>query len=156
MMTRTSKSTVVFRRPFILGGLDEVLQAGTYSVETDEELLEGVSFPVYRRKLTMIHLHERPGQPGVKQILTVDPRQLDEALERDQAPAVMLAVANIGRRASERTTEMRQEETDRQAMERGEDDGMFVRSEYQRKTPRGTGPSGMGPATTNPTLGETR
>lgn len=53
MTTRTSKRTVVFRRPFVLGGFDEVLPAGAYNVETDEELLEGISFPAYRRDLVL-------------------------------------------------------------------------------------------------------
>jgi hypothetical protein len=52
MTTRTSNKTVTFRRPFVLGGFDEVLPAGAYCVETDEELLEGMSFPAYRRILS--------------------------------------------------------------------------------------------------------
>ena len=47
MTIRTSKKTETFKRPFVLGGFDEVLPAGTYSVETDEMLLEGISFPAY-------------------------------------------------------------------------------------------------------------
>ena len=45
MTIRTSEKTVTFRNPFVIGGFDEVLPAGVYSVETDEELLEGISFP---------------------------------------------------------------------------------------------------------------
>jgi hypothetical protein len=60
MTIRTSKKTVIFRRPFVLGGFDEVVPAGAYSVETDEELLEGISFPAYRRILTLIQLHAQP------------------------------------------------------------------------------------------------
>jgi hypothetical protein len=84
MTIRTNKKTVTFRRPFILGGFDEVLPAGAYSVETDEELLDGLSFPAYRRILTLIRLHARPGRPGLAQVLTVDPHELDAALERDR------------------------------------------------------------------------
>jgi hypothetical protein len=85
MTIRTSKKTVTFRRPFVLGGFDEVLPAGAYSVETDEELLEGISFPAYRRILTVIHLHAEPGYPGLTQTFTIDPNELDAALIRDQA-----------------------------------------------------------------------
>ncbi len=83
MLTRTSRKTVTFRRPFVLGGFDEALPAGDYSVETDEELLVGLSFPAYRRVLTHICLHPKPGRPGVTQTLTIDPNELDAALERD-------------------------------------------------------------------------
>jgi hypothetical protein len=38
MTTRTSKKTVTFRRPFVLGGFDEVLPAGAYSVEVVSRL----------------------------------------------------------------------------------------------------------------------
>jgi hypothetical protein len=126
MTIRTSKKTVTFRRPFVLGGLDEVLPAGTYSVETDEELLEGISFPAYRRISTLIHLHPKPGHPGLTQMLTIDPNELDAALKRDQA----LAEIPVGRDGSQKTLkgtrEARREEADRQAIERGEDEGMIV------------------------------
>ncbi len=86
MIERTSKSTVTFRRPFVLGGFDKVLPAGTYKVETDEELLEGLSFSAYRRVLSTIHLQAMSGRPGVTQVLTIDPRELDAAVQRDEAP----------------------------------------------------------------------
>lgn len=85
MPIRTSKKTVTFRRPFVLGGFDETLPAGVYHVETDEELLEGISFPAFRRVLTLIHLQARSSHPGVARTLTIDPNELDAALERDRA-----------------------------------------------------------------------
>lgn len=89
MTIRTSRSTVTFSRPFTLGGFDEELPAGAYSVETDEELLEGISFPAYRRILTLIHLHAKPNHPGVTQTVTIDPNDLDAALKRDRESAEM-------------------------------------------------------------------
>ena len=83
MTTRTRTQTMTFRRPFVLAGFDEALPAGAYDVETDEELLEGVSFLAYRRVLTVLHLHPQPGQPGVTQSLTVDGAGLEAALRRD-------------------------------------------------------------------------
>jgi hypothetical protein len=125
MTTRTSKKTVTFRRPFVLGGFDQLLPAGAYIVETDEELLEGISFPAYRRILTLLHLHPKPGRPGLTETLTVDPNELDAALECDRAPKD----APVGRDARQETpiraTQPRQEETDRQAMDRAEDEGMI-------------------------------
>jgi hypothetical protein len=84
---------VTFRRPFVLGGFDEVLPAGDYIVETDEEMLDGISFPAYRRISTLIYLHAKPGSPGRRQALTIDPNELDAALLRDRAPAEMPAAA---------------------------------------------------------------
>ena len=84
MTIRTSEKIVTFKRPFVLSGFDQLLQAGAYRVETDEELVEGVSFPAYRRIATLLHLDVIPGQPGVTQTLTVDPDDLDAALKCDR------------------------------------------------------------------------
>ena len=87
MAIRTSTKIVTFKRPFILGGFNEVLPAGAYSVETDEEPIEGISFLVYRRIMTLIHLPARSGNPGLTRTLTIDPNELEEALMRDQVLA---------------------------------------------------------------------
>jgi hypothetical protein len=126
MTIRTSKKTVTFSRPFVLGGFDEVLPAGAYSVETDEELLDSISFPAYRRILSVIRLHAKPGHPGLTQTLTIDPNELDAALKRDQAPAEIPVGRNDSQKTLKETTDSRREEADRQAIERGEDDGMRV------------------------------
>jgi hypothetical protein len=87
MTTRTSMTTVTFAKPFVLGELDEVMPAGTHTVETDEELVHGISFVAYRRILTTIHLNPKPGRPGRVRTLTIDAHELDAAIERDQAAA---------------------------------------------------------------------
>jgi hypothetical protein len=48
MTIRTSSKTVTFAHPFLLKGVDRILAAGDYRVVTDEELIEGLSFPAYR------------------------------------------------------------------------------------------------------------
>jgi len=75
----------MFRRPFSLRGFDEELPAGDYVVETEEELLEGLSFPAYCRKLTLMYLPANPRRPGCRQALPINPDELDAALLRDQA-----------------------------------------------------------------------
>ena len=84
MTVRTIQKTAVFKSPFVLTSLDEVFPAGTYCVEMDEELLENISFPAYRRIRTVIRLQAEPGRPGVSRILTIDADELDEAIERDR------------------------------------------------------------------------
>ena len=126
MTIRTSKKTATFTKPFVLGGYDEMLPAGAYSVETDEELLEGLSFLAYRRILTRIRLHAQPGHPGLTQMLTIDPNELDAALKRDQAPAEMAATVT-SQMTLERATETCWEEVDCQAIDRAEDEGMIAR-----------------------------
>lgn len=126
MTIRTSEKTVTFKNPFFLAGFDEMLPAGSYIVETDEELLEGVSFPAYRRILTVIHLHAKPNNPGITRTLTVDPNELDAALQRDQAAAEISIAPDVGHLTLNETMESHRQESDCQAMERGESEGMVV------------------------------
>ena len=83
LTTRTTSKTVTFIAPFFLSGLDKVVPAGSYTVETDEELLEGVSFPAYRRISTLIHLHAQFANGEVVETVVIDPKELDAALARD-------------------------------------------------------------------------
>lgn len=86
MTMRTSSRTVTFVRPFTLSGIDGAQPPGTYTVETDEELLDDSSPPAYRRIATMIRLPGRPGSGVQVQVVTVDPEELAAALLRDGAP----------------------------------------------------------------------
>jgi hypothetical protein len=79
MTTRTSKETITFKNPFFIGKLNDLQPAGDYVVETDEELIPGVSFVVWRRILTLIRLHPKPGEPGTTRTLTIDPDELASA-----------------------------------------------------------------------------
>ena len=73
MTTRTTTNTVTFAHPFLLKGIDRILPAGDYRVVTDEELIEGVSFPVYRRVSTMIFV---PGQNASSvEMVAIDPQE---------------------------------------------------------------------------------
>jgi hypothetical protein len=81
MLTRTREKTWTFAKPFSLKGVDRVLPAGSYRVTTDEELIEGLSFPVYRRVATMIFV---PGHNSSStEMLTIDPTELDDAKARE-------------------------------------------------------------------------
>jgi hypothetical protein len=83
MTMRTSRRTVTFTRPFSLRGIDGIQPAGMYTVETDEELLENLSFPAYRRVATTIFLPLRPGDVISGQLVTIDPLELEAAEKRD-------------------------------------------------------------------------
>jgi hypothetical protein len=54
MTTRTRRQTINFRHPFRLKGIDRLLSPGAYEVIADEEMIEGLSFPCFRRVATMI------------------------------------------------------------------------------------------------------
>jgi hypothetical protein len=54
MTTRSRRETITFQHPFRLRGVDRLLPPGAYEVITDEEMIEGLSFPAFRRVATMI------------------------------------------------------------------------------------------------------
>ncbi len=86
-MTRTTRTSVRFARPFVLAGTDGEHPPGTYEVETDEELAEGVSFPVYRRTETRICLPLRTMGFHGNETVIIDPQDLAAALVRDSGDA---------------------------------------------------------------------
>ncbi len=76
-----------FARPFLLKGVDRVLAAGQYKVITDEELIEELSFPVYRRVATMIFVPAESQNSSSVEMVAIDPRDLQDAQDRDaEAP----------------------------------------------------------------------
>ena len=76
---RTTRESITFDRPFSLSAVDGMQPAGTYTVEIDEELIEGMSFLAYRRVATTLYLPIPHGGKGSMQAVTVDPRELVEA-----------------------------------------------------------------------------
>jgi hypothetical protein len=92
MTMRTTTKTVTFRRPFCLRGVDRLLPPADYRVVTDEELIEGVSFPAYHRVSTVIFV---PAQSGsAVEMVTIDPLDLQAAQDQDAAmPNSELATA---------------------------------------------------------------
>jgi hypothetical protein len=85
MTTRTNNQTVTFAHPFLLKGVDRMLPAGDYKVATDEELIQELSFPVYRRVATMIFVPAESHHPSSVEMITIDPHDLQEAQDRDAA-----------------------------------------------------------------------
>jgi hypothetical protein len=83
MTMRTNRKNVTFRRPFSLSGIDDVQPAGTYTVETNEELIEGLSFPAWRRTATVFLLRNPAGTSGMSQDLDIDPQELEAVQESD-------------------------------------------------------------------------
>jgi hypothetical protein len=83
---RTRRETVAFAHPFTVPGADGTQPAGAYTVETDEEAIEGLSFLAWRRVATVIVLPMPHGGAGSFQAVPVDPHLL-EAARIGAAPA---------------------------------------------------------------------
>lgn len=83
VIQRSKIERVTFAHPFTLAGFDAPLAAGTYEVETIEEPLDGLSFVAYHRVSTTILVRD-PGS-GARQVVTIDPKDLSDALAQDAA-----------------------------------------------------------------------
>lgn len=96
MTMRTSQKTVTFRRPFSLSGIEDVQPAGTYTVEINEELIEGLSFPSWRRTATVLLLRQ-PGAAGIGRDVEIDPLELEAVQDSDalELPEVVIQ-ASLG------------------------------------------------------------
>jgi hypothetical protein len=83
-MTRTKRRTLTFSRAFTLDGAKRSFPAGAYELVTDEELIEGLSFPVYRRVASWILA---PGQNSgsATEMIMIDPVEFAAAHVRDAA-----------------------------------------------------------------------
>jgi hypothetical protein len=85
MNVRTTSKTVTFMHPFSLSATLAVHPAGTYTVETDEELLQASPIFAYRRIATLLRL-ERTKGTVLTQIVETTPVELAAALARDVQP----------------------------------------------------------------------
>lgn len=98
MATRMTSATVVFHRPFMLTGFSQVEPAGTYTVETEEESVDDVSFPAWKRTATIIHITHS----GATEYVRIEPDDLAKAQARDAAqdetPAAAQARLDVRRR----------------------------------------------------------
>ena len=83
MTTRSLSKSVAFNHPFELKGVDRILPPGDYRVVTDEELIEELSFPAYRRVATMIFVPADSQNASAVEMVTIDPHELRAAQDRD-------------------------------------------------------------------------
>jgi hypothetical protein len=84
-MTRSTETTVTFRRPFTLAALDGVQPAGSYRLVEEEEEIVGLSFVAFRRIATLLHVPANPAPGGTSQVVLILPDELAEALAADAA-----------------------------------------------------------------------
>lgn len=85
MTTRSRRETLTFKHPFRLEGIDRTLPAGLYDVVTDEEMIEGLSFAVFRRVATMITVPCAPPHHASVELISIGSIDLANAQRIDAA-----------------------------------------------------------------------
>jgi len=86
MTTRSRRETVHFKHPFRIRGVDRLLPAGAHEVVTDEEMIEGLSFPCFRRVATMIMVPGASLNISSMEMISISSVDLSDA-QRDDASA---------------------------------------------------------------------
>ena len=93
MTIRTIRKTITFLKPFFLKGVDRLLPPGHYQVMSDEELIEGLSFPAYHRVSTAIFVPASSG--SAIEMVTIDPLDLQAAQDKTQCLTSRLTLENF-------------------------------------------------------------
>ena len=78
---------VHFKHPFRIGGVDRLLPPGAYEVITDEEMIEGLSFPSFRRVATMIMVPGAAPRHSSVEMISLSPVDLSDAQRNDASPS---------------------------------------------------------------------
>lgn len=82
METRITTELVEFHRPFLLSHRSGPLPPGCYRVDTEEEMLDGLSFPAWRRTGMTITRHGL-ALGRLTQAHSITPAELATALTAD-------------------------------------------------------------------------
>ena len=89
MTMRSRRETITFLHPFRIKGIDRLLPPGAYQVITDEEMIEGLSFPAFRRVATMIMVPAAPPRSSTMEMISIgsvdlaDAQRIDASAPRD-------------------------------------------------------------------------
>jgi hypothetical protein len=82
MTMRSRRETITFQHPFRIRGIDRLLPPGAYEVITDEEMIEGLSVPVFRRVATMIMV-PAAAQNSAMEMVSIGSVDLSDAQRMD-------------------------------------------------------------------------
>jgi hypothetical protein len=83
MTTRSRREHIIFKHSFRIRGIERELAAGTYEVVTDDEMIEGLSFPCFRRVATMIMVPAAAPHGASIEMISISPLDLSHARDTD-------------------------------------------------------------------------
>ena len=89
MTMRSRREAIMFLHPFRIKGIDRLQRPGAYQVITDEEMIEGLSFPAFRRVATMIMVPAAPPRSSTMEMISIgsvdlsDAQRIDASAPRD-------------------------------------------------------------------------
>lgn len=92
-----SKYTVIFLKPFMVGGMKDALPRGKYEIEVESEAPSDDPLPQDGKASVLIHLHSLAESPGLVRTLTIPLSELEFALAQDKLSGQPLAGGHLDR-----------------------------------------------------------
>lgn len=83
MTLRSRREVVTFKHPFQIRGIDRQLPAGAYEVITEEESIEGLSLPTFRRIATIIVVPATASPSVAMEMISIGSVDLSDAQRLD-------------------------------------------------------------------------
>jgi hypothetical protein len=80
-MTRSRRETVLFKHTFRIASVERLLPAGSYEIITDEESMEGLSFPSFKPVATMMMVPASPPRSSCVEMVTISSIDLSDSRE---------------------------------------------------------------------------
>lgn len=93
--TRITKKVVKFEHPFLLDEVANELPAGDYTIETEEESIEGSTFLAFRSIETTLFARPQKLAPNQPRFWSINPEALEFALASDAERARLIHVDKI-------------------------------------------------------------
>ena len=128
-MNKAKREKVISKRRLAADQPDASPPEGTSGADGLEELLDAICLSANRRVATLIQLHPRFARESSARASTIDTHSPAAAVHGEQGGAAVSADRDAGGGRSERATSLLRQETDRQAVERGENEGMIALAE---------------------------
>src|ERR1700730_17954459 len=96
MTVHTNRTTISFSQPFKLRDVDDIQPAGDYLLDTDEELIEGLSRLAYRRVAASLHLSSTSRPQSGTELVSVNAPCTESAMRPESRDALLAAIARPG------------------------------------------------------------
>ena len=83
MTIRTTRAVASFKEPFTLRAVEGMQPPGDYNVYIEDELIQGLSHPAYRRVATILQTPSISSAQGEARLVSISETDLAVALMKD-------------------------------------------------------------------------
>lgn len=127
MLTRTIEERVTFNNPFKVPGFKKLIPAGTYRINTMQELLEGLSFLVYRKTNIILYIPtDGVNSSSGERSVIFEPKDFEAFLLKDKIGSNDLFYRIKATIEGDKKLEQNDNQELLHEIQRGENEGMYI------------------------------